>query len=126
VGFGSPRESWTYALRHYASLAQTEFAWEGIGAYRQLVAQVAESTYSERLYALRSHDFLVISPASGWPQRASRSSVTVRPSSDGLVRLVLYKKRKGEPKVVEEVVCPYEQAWVRLSAWLQWLLSEAA
>jgi hypothetical protein len=126
VNFGSPQQSWEYALRRYDRLMHSDAGWEGIDAYRQLVAAVAASEFASRLYALHSLDFLVISPANGWPARSSRPSITLRPRADGQVTLVLYGGPDGRSGGIEEEVWPFDRAWDQLAPWLQWLSEKGA
>jgi hypothetical protein len=107
-------------------MARSGQGWEGIAAYRGLVGKVAASEFAARLYALRSLDFVVISPAGGWPERASRPSITLRPCADGHVSLALHNRPRGKAAAVEEVACPFGRAWAQLVPWLQWLSEDVA
>jgi hypothetical protein len=130
MNFGSPHESWTCQLRHYEVLERSGLGWEHLGAYRRLVARIAASPLAERLFALRSLDFLVISPTKGWvkegPKVIDRSRVVLRPCRDGLVNVTFFKKRKGLPEEAETVECPFDVVWHVLEPWLWWLQEEAA
>jgi hypothetical protein len=127
VNFGSPTESWQHQLRHYAALERSEFAWPGIADYCQLAESIAASRFAERLYALRSLDWLRVSPTSGWvsrgPKWADRPSVLLRPLLGGRVALSLCG---GPPEFPAEAECDYGAAWSILEPWLEWLAARPA
>jgi hypothetical protein len=126
VSFESPQESWASALRRLDALERSGLGWDGIGSYRRLVAEAAASEFAGRLFALGSHDLVVISPASGWPARASRSSVALRPRSDGQVAMILSRHRRRQPASVEERVFPLDREWSELVPWLRQLCEDGA
>jgi hypothetical protein len=121
----SPAESWKYQLRHYANL-EAASAWPGVVEYHQLVEVIAKSRFADRLYALRSHDFLRVSPTSGWvsrgPKWVDRPWVLLRPLQSGQVALTF---RGGPSELTADTECEFSAAWGVLEPWLEWLATKA-
>ncbi len=129
MNFISPGQSWEYQLGHYEALERSDMGWDHIAAYRNLVERIAGSPFAERLFALRSLDYLVISPTPGWvkkgPKWVDRSLIILRPCRDERVSLTFIKKRKGRPEEAVSIECLFDEAWQVLEPWLQELLREA-
>ena len=127
--FHSPSQSWNDQLRHYEKLARSSFGWEHLDRYCRLVSDLAASPHAGHLYALRSHDFLVISPTKGWvkrgPTSSDRSRIIIRPCQDGRVSLTLAKKRPGQTLTAETVETTFDEARTVLEPWIEWLRQEA-
>jgi hypothetical protein len=110
-------------------LERSGLGWEHLRPYREFVARIAASPFAGTLFALRSLDFLVVSPTRGWVKKGPRwvdwSRVLLRPCRDERVSLTLVKKRKGQPWESETVECPFDGAWQVLEPWLRHLQEEA-
>jgi hypothetical protein len=77
--------SWRDALSRYDSLSGP--TWHHIPAFRELVSFIAHSTEASGLTAITSHETLVVSPYTKYPDWCEGRHIRVHPLPNGEVRL---------------------------------------
>jgi hypothetical protein len=82
---GGTNVSWAQALALYDSLM--EHGWRHIPAFRQLVSDLSSCAEASGLTAVTSHETLIVSPYTRYPDWFEGRHVRVHPLVDGNVRL---------------------------------------
>jgi hypothetical protein len=78
-------ESWTAALTLYDSLI--EAGWQHIPRFRELVRALSTSQEASDLTAVTSHETLILSPYTRYPDWFEGRHVRVHPLTDGTIRI---------------------------------------
>lgn len=78
-------ESWTVTLAHYDSLIDA--GWRHIPTFRELVRALSECDEVYGLTAVTSHETLMLSPYTRYPDWFEGRHVRVHPLIDGSVRI---------------------------------------
>jgi hypothetical protein len=93
------RDSWRQALDLYDSLIAAE--WTFIPRFREFVVMLSNSDACSGLYAYTSHEELIISPYTRWPDWNEGRCVEILPHSDGTVTVTY---RSDLRKMIEKRV----------------------
>jgi hypothetical protein len=105
---GSPTNAkWLDALQFYDGLQAD--GWPHIAAFRELVAQISVSPTAVGLTAVASHEVLLISPYTRYPDWFDGRHVKLHPLTDGTVRLERYADVHG-PQASEIETVPIKDA----------------
>jgi hypothetical protein len=78
-------ESWVKALAVYDDLVAA--GWDHIVAFRDLVRALGASTEASGLTAITSHETLIVSPYTRYPDWFEGRHVRVHPLKDGTIRI---------------------------------------
>jgi hypothetical protein len=78
-------DSWKEAVALYDSLIES--GWQHIRPFRELVQALANSGEASGLTALTSHETLIISPYTRYPDWFEGRHVRVHPLKDGTIRI---------------------------------------
>jgi hypothetical protein len=81
----STNASWVHALARYDSLV--EHGWRHIPLFRELVAELSRCSEASGLTAVMSHETLIVSPYTRYPDWFEGRHVRVHPLVDGSVRI---------------------------------------
>lgn len=84
-------ESWIRALALYDSL--NEVHWKHIRPFRDVVAELGRSAEAAGLTAVTSHETLIISPYTCYPDWFDGRHVRLHPLSNGQVQIWRYPER---------------------------------
>jgi hypothetical protein len=95
-------QSWTRALALYDSL--TGPGWEHIPEFREFVETVSRSTQAAGLTAVTSHDTLLVSPYTCYPDWFEGRHVRLRPLSDGAVQISRWSGQFASDRVEARTV----------------------
>ena len=82
---GPANASWAQALARYDSLV--EYGWRHIPPFRQLVSELSRCAEASGLTAVTSHETLIVSPYTRYPDWFEGRHVRVHPLTDGNVRI---------------------------------------
>jgi|GEM_PF-6863349 len=77
--------SWTRAIETYDSLV--EQGWHHISAFRELVAEISKCAEASGLTAVTSHETLIVSPYTCYPDWFDGRHIRLHPLANGSVRL---------------------------------------
>jgi hypothetical protein len=83
--------SWAEALALYDSLDGN--AWPHIPAFRRLIAAIGSSEQASGLTAVTSHETLIVSPYTKYPDWFEGRHLRLHPLADGKVRIDRYPER---------------------------------
>jgi hypothetical protein len=83
--------SWAEALALYDALDGK--AWSHIAAFRRLVAAISSSEEAAGLTAVTSHETLIVSPYTKYPDWFEGRHLRLHPLADGQVRIDRYPER---------------------------------
>ena len=78
-------ESWTEALSCYDQLVDS--GWRHVAPFRELVRTLGESDEVSGLTAVTSHETLIVSPFTRYPDWFEGRHVRVHPLVDGTIRI---------------------------------------
>ena len=78
-------KSWAKTLELYDSLLKN--GWPHVPGFRNLVATLASSQEAWGLTAFTSHETLIVSPYTRYPDKLDERHVSVHTLSDGTVRI---------------------------------------
>ena len=78
-------DSWTQALARYDGLVGT--GWGHIPAFRGLVQALSTSDQASGLTAVTSHETLIVSPYTQYPDWFEGRHVRIHPLTDGRIRI---------------------------------------
>jgi hypothetical protein len=84
-------ESWLRALALYDSLHEPH--WKHIPPFRSLVAELGRSAEAAGLTAVTSHETLIVSPYTCYPDGFEGRHVRLHPLSNGQVQVSRYPER---------------------------------
>jgi hypothetical protein len=84
MGEAKPR-TWTEALAFYDSLVAA--GWEHIRAFREFVASISRLDEAAGLTPVTSHEMLIISPYTRYPDWFDGRHVRLHPLRDAMVRV---------------------------------------
>ena len=91
MGIGSTNGSWDGALSMYDSLVGP--SWRHIPAFRDLVAVLGRSHEASGLTAVTSHETLILSPYTRYPDWFEGRHLRLHPLADGRIRIDRYPER---------------------------------
>ena len=106
-------ESWTRALERYDGLVGD--GWEHIPAFRELVRALGASDDASGLTAVTSHETLIVSPYTQYPDWFEGRHVRVHPLTDGRIR-VDRVPQQFDRRPTETWTLPLEEAREKLRA----------
>jgi hypothetical protein len=106
-------DSWTEALALYDRLV--EAGWQHIRPFRQLVSELSLSDEASGLTAVTSHETLIVSPYTRYPDWFEGRHVRVLPLTNGTIRIDRVPKR-FDRHATETWTVPLEEAQARIKA----------
>jgi hypothetical protein len=103
----STNRSWDEALSLYDSLLGP--AWRHIPGFRRLVELLGRSPEASGLTAVTSHETLIVSPYTRYPDWFEGRHLRLHPLADGRVRIDRYPER-FDPRPAETWTVALEEA----------------
>jgi len=92
---GFTNDSWSDALARYDKLVGA--GWQHISDFRNLVSAIGRSPEAAGLIAITSHDTLMLSPYTRYPDWFDGRHIRVHPLPNGHVRVTKYPEFPQRP-----------------------------
>jgi hypothetical protein len=106
-------ESWTKALALYDGLV--EAGWSHIQPFRELVRALSVASEASGLTAVTSHETLILSPYTRYPDWFEGRHVRVHPLKDGTIRID-HVPQRFDRHPTETWTLPLREAEARIQA----------